>query len=786
MKTPSLLPLLLFAALPAAAEPKPGARCDVEWLEKTQALMSQSGRTVSDERVEVVGDYLKLKFGHLKTCDAATWRHLATLEPIASEPAMDTRTRQPVGGAGLRWRNAAAADFWKDTAVAQHIGLVLVVNDFYAAIDAKAAAVVAAGDAVIDAAKALGFADYKVSEKSLAELAIGTTGGPIGALKPRLVTVLEEGKQAPATVAPEQLGPTMRKLVNDGPTLGDSVVAFRLAVLEVEAAIGSLGKSEEILKKRIAGATPGLSDLTSGLPKDFVLIEAKKANAMADEKYGTALAALVGPGTAPEFKDQGLRGSALLDPIDQGVRNLIAIRSAEVDKIVAAAKKRLNGKTIAQYETGARTAAVTADKKASPLAAAVLDRLSQTPEYARLDVLYENNLRDKGPEWAKLPEAQKILAARESLKEAALSATIEPVNGRDAVVFTQNGSKRVLTSLVPSSVANDDAARSSAASAISRLIVTGALDDAKYQSAVAAIGGQGQPGQSLETGLKPGEREVAKDIPVPPAMKKIKDGAAGCTNPKDLIRNDYETYAARQRAAAADMASANVRSRGDVEKKRLEQLAAADLACKQKKDEAAAIQQDYFDDPAIAKAAREKAAAEAEAGCVAAKKAIEESAQAKIKELAAGEAGARDPAKLRARADSDLAAGFAVAISASIETLRKEYTTPGSKRLTCSPTPDWPCTESQKKLAEITRGSARLPAFTALWFDKEYPQEPSKKTELEAALAACAKDLGLGGGSGGPSYRNPENPNNVDRYCKVNERLTKYIIDSKGSVRPAK
>ena len=101
MKTPSSLPLLLlFAALPAAADPKPGARCDTEWLEKTRATMSQPGRSVSDERLEVVSDIVKLKFGQLKTCDAATWRHLATLEPIAGEVVMDMK----IGRASCRER----------------------------------------------------------------------------------------------------------------------------------------------------------------------------------------------------------------------------------------------------------------------------------------------------------------------------------------------------------------------------------------------------------------------------------------------------------------------------------------------------------------------------------------------------------------------------------------------------------------------------------------------------------------------------------------------------------
>lgn len=78
MKTPSFLAIVLFvAALPsgAAAAPKTGARCDSDWLEKTQAIMSQSGRSVSDERIALPtapDTVVRLQFGHLGTCDAAT------------------------------------------------------------------------------------------------------------------------------------------------------------------------------------------------------------------------------------------------------------------------------------------------------------------------------------------------------------------------------------------------------------------------------------------------------------------------------------------------------------------------------------------------------------------------------------------------------------------------------------------------------------------------------------------------------------------------------------------
>ncbi len=769
MKTPSSLALLLlFAALPAAAEPKPGERCDVKWLEETQAIMSQSGRSVSDERVEVVGNVVKLKFGNPKTCDAATWRHLATVEPVG-EPVLDSRTGQPVGGTALRWRNRAAGDFWKDTAVAQHIGLVLVADDFFRVVDAKAAAIVAAGDEVIDAAKALGLADFTVSEKALADLSKGTSGGPTGAIKPRVVAVFAEEKRVPATVAPEQLGATMRKLVTDGPSLGDAVIRFRLAVLGLEAELGRLGGSDSLLKKRVAGATEGLKDYTPGLPSTFVLVEATRPHALAQEKYAAALSALVGPGTVPALEDQGLRAPALLDPVDLALRNLIAVRSADVDRLHAAAKARLKGQTIAQFEVSARTSAEAAKLPENSLAASVVKRLSESRDYQQLDILYAGNIERHGADWAKSPDGLAMSRAREEMLAAARSATVETApDGSKVVVFTQGGRKVALTSVVPDAVEKSDSARNDVAGMIARYIVSGAKEDARNQAMWAAIGGSGQPGQPLDSGLTGGEAALARTLP--PESKKIKEGAAGCESPKDLIRNDYETYAARQREAAAEMAGDNVRSRNDVEKKRLEQLAAADVACKAKKAEAAAIKQDYFDDPAIAKAQREKAAAEAEAGCVAARQAIEDAARARIKELAAAEAGDRDPAKLRAKADAELAAAFGASILASVDTLRREYTKVASPRL--------------KKLSALTGGSSKLTAHTAMWFDKEWPTDEARKTELQAAVSDCAKALGLGDASASPSYRNPDKPDNVDEHCKINEKLTAYIKDSAARIRP--
>ena len=771
MKTPSLPALLVFlAALPAVAQVTAPDRCAVKWLEDTQDTLSKAGRRVADKRIDDATTIVKLKFGEADTCDAATWRHLGTMEPVGGDMTMVPGTNRPAAGLALKWRNKAAGDFWKDTAVAQQIGLVLAVNDSLTAIDAKAKDVVTAGDEVLDAAKALGFADFQVSPKTLAELTYGTSGGAVGALKPRVATMTPTGN---ASLPPKELGPTMRKIVDDGPTLGEAVVRFRLAVLAVAVELGRQGASEVNLKKRISGPTPGLTDLVSGKPQ-FAVAAANRGAALDDKIYGAALTALVGTVAEPALSDTSLRGGAMLDPIDLGLRNLIAVRSVEIGKIVAAARKRLGGKKISEFEVAARAAEDVKSLPANSLSAAVLKSMSETPEYQRLDSLYENNKRDKGDAWEKSPQGLAMAAAREDMKAAALSAKIEVIDGRKAVVYTQGGKKIVVGGLVPSSIEGDDATRQAAGSMISRLIVEGAIGDAKYQAVVAALGGAGQPGGVVGNLTGP-ETALSQDLP--PSTKAIKDGAAGCKTPKDLVRNDYETYAARQRAAEAEMAGANVRSRNDVERVKADALAASAATCQEKKDAAAAIKKDFFDKGEVGVDARKTATDAAVTWCAADAKAIEDAAQKKIDALAALEKGDRAPEKLRAKADSDLAAAFGIAVAKSIDSLRRDYTTVGNARL--------------KKLTEATGGSRKLTIYTKAWFDRAWPMgqarpasDPSDPAEfkLEDPVGACAQKLGLGDKKSSPSYKNPDNADNVDKHCGVAAQITKYVLGSKDSI----
>ncbi|MDD5304274.1 MAG: hypothetical protein PHS14_14335 [Elusimicrobia bacterium] len=768
MKTPSSLPLLVFlAALPAAAQivvvtsksvaAPAAARCDTAFLEKVVNDFKVGG-TVSDDRIGTKAangvTFPALKFNEAKTCDAGTWRYLASGTPLV-------------------WRSADAGKFWDAGNAGPNAALVLVADDFFRAFDPAALKVLAAADAVIEAGVQLGVVTAADAAKPLSELLKGASGGPFGALKPKTVTAVEAAKQK-ANLPPEQLGPTLRKLLDETGAAkggGAAVMDFRLAVLALNAELGRLGATNAAVVKRAGAGLPAVKDFMPGLPQGYVLPKVEKASALDDVKFGAALAALIGAGVTPALDDAAPRAGSLLEPVDLGLRNLIAIRAAQVEQIVALAKPRLAGKTITQLEVAARTAGEAGKQPASSLSAAVVQRLAESPEYQALDSLYENNKRERGEEWTKRPEAQAMLQAREAMLEAARSAKVETTPDGKVVVFTQGKKKIALTSVVPSSVENNAGTRNDVAGMISRFIVDGAKNDASTQAALAVIGGASKVGEPLDTNLTAEEGKIAKTVP--PAIKTIKDGAAGCDNPKDLARNDYETYAARQRAAAAAMAGGNVRDRNQIEKTKEAALAASVVECDKRKA-AAAVKKgaDDFDGADVVASLRAAALVDAEAWCKADKEKIEGDATAAAKTLAEAESGPRNPKALRDKADADLAASFGVAVSASVETLRKDYTNPaGGPRV--------------KKLiadAGLSGMSPRLTALTTLWFSQNWPPDEARKADFMKAVTDCAEKLGFKPGSDKASYQNPENPDNVAKACGVQAGLTEYISTSKGGI----
>lgn len=770
MKTPSsllLLPLLL-AALPALADVKPPARCDSEFLAKVINDFAKGGVVVDADRIDtktVDGVTIPvLKMNSPKTCDAGTWNQLSAVS--ATEGV---------------WRSQDASRFWQGGRAPEQAALLLVVDDAYRVIDPKGQEALAAADAVIDAAEALGLAKKTpFADSQLAWLA-ANSGGPFAALKPTNVEIIEKKDFKGGTVGGDTAGPAWRKVLDNTGAAnagGSEVLRFRVGVLQLGAALGNLGHSTALVKSRLGKEVGALRDLTANLPRDYQTPKADAATAIKDEKFKSALDALIGAGTTPSLDDKAAREGAALESVDRGLRNLLAIRAAQIDKIVVRAKEQIAGTTIAEIEASARAGSVGAKTPEHKLGAAVLSKLSQTPEYIELNSMYDNSKADQTP--AGKARTEKIAAARESMEAAALSATVSAdPSGVKSVQFTQNGGV-VKPGIVPA-VAEGEDTRGDAAAVIARFIVSGAQSDAKYQAALAAIRGSGQPGGSLESPLK--APEVAVGNQVPPALKDIKAGAAGGCDPRDLARNDHETYAARQRAAANDIVAGNRKSREEIQDQQKSALADAETICAQELSAANAITRSSdFESEERFKGRVAAAKAEAEKNCGARKKVINDKATAALD--AAKEADAKSKADaVIAAADAKVDASFKVAIGLSVENLRADYVKKGSLRQL-----------GLIEAAKLSGPSDELVIFIHEWFDTNWPrlteEQKNKADDIHTktfrdAVNACAAKLGLGttiAGKKNPSYKNPESMDNIDKECGVKAALPPFIVKKKGTI----
>lgn len=774
MKTPSYLPLLLLcAALPAGASPKPGERCDTEWLVKTQATMAKSGGMVMDAvRIEAPDGIGKLVWKAPETCDAATWRLLGSGDPI-------------------NWTSEQAGKQWVDGRVATQTGLLLVVDDFYRKVDPKAADVLAKADAVIEAAAKLGVVTTVESGKSLNDLLKGAVGAPFSGLKPKTVTVVAS-KDQKTNLAREELGPLLRLLLDDkGATEGGgaAVRAFRRAVLELNAEIGRQGASTATVEKRTGIPKPAVTDFIRVLPRGYAAPKLGKDAELDDTNFRDARKALTGAKPVTALDDASAREDALLDSVDLGVRNLIAIRAEQIEQIVKETKPRLGGKTITQLEVSARTAAESSKQPSNSLSAAVVKRLAESPEYMRLDSLYENQKNAPGgDEWVKRPEAEAMFSARQKILDAAKSAKVTTdAEGVKSVEFMQGGKKVTLTSVVPSAVENDADTRNDVAGMISRFILDGAHADAKYRAVLSAIS-TGEPGEAMDTGMTEEEAKVARTSP---ALEAVKKRAQGTNSLADLGRNDFERYAQRERARAAEKAVENQRARKAIETKRDADLAAEqarckaetariDAACKQELAGINAVKKDDFQSKESFDAERQEARDAAAARCAATKAELAGTCKANTDGIVAkagvalaahDEAVKSDNSKtVNDAADAALNESFKSAVVATVGTLRSEYSTAGSSR--------------QKKLirdGELSGPSPRLTIFIGFWFDQNWPPENADKQG--AAALACAKSLGLGDTAAAPSFHNPENADTVAERCGVHAALVKYVKDAKGSIK---
>ena len=517
-----------------------------------------------------------------------------------------------------------------------------------------------------------------------------------------------------------------------------------------------------------------MKDFVAGLPSGFVF--AKEADtASNDVKFASALKLLVGDAKALEDVSAG----GLLESVDIGARNLVAVRAVQIEQIVAAAKEKLKDKTITGIEASAQAALAARAQPTNKLGADVLRRLSETPEFEKLNELYRTASADASP--AGVTRAKLILAERNKLEVAALSATVaeDPTTKKQVVQYTQSpgATPTTFNNIVPESL-NDDATRANKAAIIARFILAGAKNDASYQAVMAAVGGDGQRGGSLESGLANGaEREAAKQVPA--AYQAIKDGAAGCESPKDAFRNDLNTYAARQRERAADKTTSNQNVVAKINEDRDAALEKNKTTCSLELEAAGALQKKHdFESVASLEARRSAARDAAKIACD--KRVIDITKVADDALAARVIAEQKDNADLIIQAaDKTVTDGLKAQLRQSVKTLRAQYLARSSAR--------------QKKLikdAGLSGPGGQLDGYTTTWFDDNWPGVTLEATlpasaKLQAAIDACAQKLGLGesvGSKNAPSYVNPQSTDKVADACGIHDSLSKSVKAEIGTV----
>jgi hypothetical protein len=769
MKIPSLIVLAVFAALPVRADVVSPARCDVKFLENVVAKFT-GVNSVPDLRIEkntrIIGGESRtrdvLRFGDATTCDAGTWRHLA-----AGLPAV--------------WRNAAAKNAWDEGNAKSNAVLLLVVDDFYKSVDPRITELLAAAEEVLAAGIALGVAAPVQPVKKHVDFLKANSGGSFAAAtaaptEAAGLKIIVPAEQKGATITPDSAGPTWRKVLDETGAGGTAVLRFRMAVLALADDIGRLGNSSENVSKRNSAEIPGVTDFPAGLPSSFSAPKVDRAEAMDDAKFGVVLKMLIGAERISALNDASPREGALLEPVDLGVRNLVAIRATQVELVVAAAKQKLGTETIIQIEASARATVAARANPGNLFTANVLKRLAETSEYRKLNAMYDRSRNDTSE--AGKEQTQKIFEERTKLEAAALSATVETdaATGRRNVVYTQNDVKTTFKYIVPDSLDTDAAARNNASAVIAGSIVAGAKSDAKYLALVAVVGGEGRPGGSLtDTGLKSREREAANDVP--PAVKNVREGSQGCEKPGEIIKNDHEIYAQRQQAKAAEVTTDNLRERTKIIEKQNTDLAANTIRCKTEEAAAMALKaQDDFESPTALKTRQDAAKAVAGTGCEERRLAIEKIAMDAGTQRKAAEAKNNSNIVIDA-ANREVIASFKISVHASADKLRAQYADPKSLR--------------HRQLiadAKLSGSSARLIAFSNYWFDTNWPPltsatGPAAQT-LQNSIDTCANKLGLGATikDAKISYKNPENPDKVDAECGVRKDVKDYVVKQKGQV----
>jgi hypothetical protein len=821
MKAPNPL-LLLVLAVAAQASAADGPRC-TDQLKGIQDILAKGGMPVGNanlvaEKMDGGVQAERLVFDIAKApeiCDRPVWRYLATAQP-GTKPSV------------LTWNDDGLKQDWNgDKGLAEQARILAAVNALYGRTDELGKSVLAAGDAVVQAAVKIGVVKKKAGEGTGRLLKDGLSGKPYEDLKGFTVAVPE--KAAPAA-KPDDLKAALNQILADAPAakaapaatpaktgkgaatakpepapapadaaaavkLGPATLAFRKSVigladfLAASAARHDLGDKAGVDAKLVTAdflyksqapkwaASPVGADGKSNVSDE---------TAADDAVYGAALAFLVGPANDPKIEfadDEAPRDAAALSRLDLGLRNMIALSAAGVAASVAAAKDSLHGQSVAAAVAAAqRDAKIGAEPEAPKMgsvAADVLAKLTGEKKYTDLSAAYDK-YKAAGKENS--DEAVAVYAQMKDLRaDASKTQVVKDPSGVGRLDYGVGGGMATADGIVVGKLDKDAAYRAWAVQAIADNIASNPFS-AKVQAAMDAVLGQGGPGTQVSQPPTPDEKKTGEQLktqpeqaPAPPpttwaALVAATPAAGFFGGIGDFFtgKGDAARYHSKVSEDVAATASARDDRRTEIE---ADAQSAADVVQAKADAERRRIEKDPGDpddSPAVADAKRK-----------AALKKHDEETQAAVTKTREGiiADAKKDPKNPyvdadKTKGDRDAAnvalnktvdAAFSDGIVQSVGSLQSDYKAPGSKRRLYA----------EKKSGYEGADPAGQPYYKTDRVDRFF-HENWEGGQQKAAILSCKADLGFELSADGKtlSLKSDPSPDNLDGMC--GPHATKY------------
>ena len=816
MKTPSLLLLLAAAALasPAAAA-DPAHRCDVAWLTKVQA--TPLGGSIDDTNKYLVpgtaaGQPVVIDIlNPSKLCDATVWHYLAVLAPVG-EPILDPRTRLPIGGVTLRWNDDNIKQDWA-AGLAEQIKLLLAIDSLYQIVDGLGRDALTKGDAAAEAAvksaiaarkdgagvdklKTLGLtADAFAGDKGyelVAAPTVAATGMPAPDVK-AFAQIVEDGPAAaPATPArPATSGHPAVAARPAGPkTLkaGAAVIEFRRSIIALANALAVHSARRDLMQASGVGAKVTV-DLALHGPLWAATGEVAGPNGKSTVPDTTAANVEVYTGASKFITDPAItaadddstHASAALSGLDYGLRNLIALRIAAVNKAVAQAKTLLAGRSVAETLAASARAntPLPAATGSAAMAAAVLEHLKGNKDYQDLSALYDAN--SAKPEWAASDAGKAVTAQLNSIRADAAATTIVRTASGRALQYSIGGQKVTDTGISVADLDRSPAYRENMADAIAQNIASNPWSAAATAALMAV---RNQPpvvppltaAQQAAAGLLP---PVVPAIVVSAPVVSPYDALLKATpsagffnflNPKGSVSR----YASKANTDSAATAQHQAEQRTQTESAANDAADAAQARLEAEHSRLAAAPFDPEDSPAVATAKRARDLAAFDAKAALDIKAAHDKVIAADTRYVPSAKAAADLAARRQALNDTVDAAYSDGITRAVASLNALYKAPTSAQRSYAEDKSGYKGEFYVKYAiNPVNGqpAGRVDTFfTTKWAG---PQSP-------VAIASCKTALGFKKDGDSGDFKDPS-VDNVDKKCGVRDGLVALLVSYKGS-----